>query len=82
MEFKSYNLQIDELETLIDTVKFVVIGSLVNEKVMEEEEADKWCQEHTVIIRKKSFFRTITDKWLKEKGETEGDILIVIKKVF
>ena len=43
MEFKSYNLQIDELETLIDTVKFVVIGSLVNEKVMEEEEADKWC---------------------------------------
>ena len=82
MEFKSYNLQTDELESLMDTIKLVIIRSLVTEKVMKEEEADKWCEEHTVIIRKKSFFRTITDKWLKEKGETEGDILIVIKKVF
>jgi hypothetical protein len=82
MEFKSYNLQTDELESLMDTIKLVIIRSLVTEKVMKEEEADKWCEEHTVIIRKKSFFRTITDKWLREKKEKENDILIVVKKVF
>jgi hypothetical protein len=80
MEFKSYSLQRDELEDLIDTVKLVVVGALVKEKIMKEDEADKWCEDHTIIIRKKTFFKTISDKWFNKKEE-KNDLLIVVKKV-
>jgi hypothetical protein len=55
--------------------------SLVNEKVLEQEQADEWCENHTVVLRSRSIFRTITQKWLKSE-KTEGDFVLVVKKTF
>jgi hypothetical protein len=71
----------EQLEDYSDQVKIAVMRSLVNEKVLEQEQADEWCENHTVVLRSRSIFRTITQKWLKSE-KTEGDFVLVVKKTF
>jgi len=69
----------EELEEYLDAVKPVIVRALVRDGFMESEEADEWCKQHTVLLRKKSFFRTLTDKWKKDE-EAEGSYIIVVKR--
>jgi hypothetical protein len=71
----------EQLEDYSDQVKIAVMRSLVNEKFFEQEQADEWCENHTVVLRSRSIFRTITQKWLKSE-KTEGDFVLVVKKTF
>ena len=79
MEVMTYTKE--QLEEYSDQVKIAVMQSIVNEKIMEKEQADDWCSNHTVILRKRSIFRTLTEKWLKSKKE-RGDFILVVKRIF
>jgi len=79
MEVMTYTKE--QLEEYSDQVKIAVMQSLVNEKIMEKEQADDWCGNHTVILRKRGIFRTLTEKWLKSQKE-KGDFILVVKRTF
>jgi hypothetical protein len=77
MEMMTYTKE--SLEEYSDQVKIAIMTSLVSEKILEQEAADEWCANHTVILRKKSIFRTLTDKWLKSEKE-RGDFILIVKR--
>lgn len=70
----------DTLEDYIDQIKVVIVGGLVRSGILGKDEADEWCENHTVILRKKSLFRTISDKWKSEKPDGSSDYVIIVKK--
>lgn len=65
-----------ELEDLMDNVKSVIVRDLVKKGLLSIEGAELYAATHTIIIRKKGFFRTVTDRWLKQK--TDGDYAIIV----
>ena len=69
--------------SIIENIKVVTLEALVTEKIIDEKVAEEWCENHTIILRKKSIFKTISNKWRKSKS-TEGNrsFMIVVKKVF
>ncbi len=78
MEVMTYTKE--QLEEYSDQVKIAIIHALVDEEVLEKDSADEWCENHTVILRKRSLFRTLTEKWLKSTKE-KGDFILVVKRV-
>ena len=66
-------------EIWADFAKAEVLISLVEEGLLDAEAAEEWAGTHTIIIRKKNFFRTITDRWRKA-DEAEGEYLLVVKR--
>ena len=77
MEMQLYNLTKEQMEDWFDHVKASVLVSLVREGALDEEWADRWAESHTLLLRRKSIFRTITDKWSKEKESDKLFILVV-----
>jgi len=80
-------MNIDKLEeTLLrrgsekeaDFVKTVILKRLVKDGLLGEEEADTWCASHTIILRKKSLFRTISSAWDKKEEIVDGYYYIVV----
>ena len=71
----------ENLETQADFVKRQVVGALVIEGLLEEEVADEWCENHTLIYKAKGFFRTLSDKWFKQQEDKDSMYWIVVKKV-
>ena len=69
--------------SIIENIKVVTLEALVTEKIIDEKVAEEWCENHTIILRKKSIFKTISNKWRKSKS-TVGNrsFMIVVKKVF
>ena len=65
----AYTLSPEELEGLADRVKVIVLDALVRKGLLDKDEADRWAANHTLIQRKKSIFRTISNLWSKEKEE-------------
>jgi hypothetical protein len=79
MYYQEFNIS---NEDLVETVKVSVLKSLIKQDLIDEDIAEEWCENHTIIFKKKSFFKTISDKWLKEKELSGNDTyLIVVKKV-
>lgn len=74
-----FNFTREELEDYIDAVKPVVVRGLVSSGLITDEEGEEWCENHTILLRKKNIFRTLTDKWKKDK-EADGRYIIVVKK--
>ena len=70
----------ENLEDNIDICKISILSALVKEKVIEKDVAEKWCEEHTIILRDKSIFRTLSDKWFNSNKE-KSPLMIVVKKV-
>lgn len=71
----------EQLESMSDQVKMSVVQAMVREGVLEADMADNWCKTHTVILRKKTFFRTITKLWSRESENSEGAYIVVVKLV-
>lgn len=76
-----YTLSSFDMEAIADHVKVVVIDAMMREGILSYEDAEEWCEQHTVLRRKKSIFRTLTDKWLKFKEEKDTNYWIVVKQV-
>ena len=73
-------LGLEDLSTHADTAKVAVIYALVIEEKMTLEDADEWCETHTVLAKRKSIFRTISSLWRNEE-EIDGVNYIVVKAV-
>ena len=78
---RTYVYDEKELEDLGDFVKTRILNSLVREGLINLETADTWCEEHTIVMRKKGFFRTILGSWNKSKENTDEHYWLVVKLV-
>ena len=74
-----YQLTKENLENTADEIKVVILSALVSGGYITLDAAEVWCENHTVILRKKRFFRTWSTRWRKEKED--GLVYIVVKKV-
>ena len=79
-----YKFTPDELEKFSDDVKAVVLQGLVNSKMLEEKVAYDWGIEHTVIIRKETFFKSIISKLYKPKetNTRPGFYCLIVKRIY
>ena len=68
-----------DLEQVADSVKIAIVKAMVTEKILTLEQAEEWCQNHTVLFREKTLFRTISNLWKKEVSQDY--YLIVVKSV-
>ena len=80
MAIEMYSMDTSRLEDYIDTAKITILTALASEGVMTTEDADVWAESHAVILRKKSIFRTISDKWKNKKAD-DSHYFIVVKKI-
>ena len=71
----------EDLEFFADVVKARVLSALVAEGALNIDFAEEWASTHTVLKRKKGFFRTLTDKWTKQEEEASTSFCIVVKEV-
>lgn len=77
----TWTLTKSDMEENYDQVKALILRTLVEEGAIEESLADNWCAEHTVILTKKSIFKTITDRFSKAEGSKDSYILKVVRSV-
>ena len=70
----------EDLEAHADTVKVAILQSLANEKIIDPQVAEQWCETHTVISRKKSLFRTLSERWRKEETEPGNAFYLAVKR--
>lgn len=76
----NFSFTSEELEDVLDQAKLIVLKALVKEDLMCHDMADYWCMTHTPILRKKSFFRTISNLW-KDDEVSSGLSLMIVKHV-
>ena len=76
-----YSHSIRDMEDTADQVKAMVLRAMVNDGTLSEEVADNWAGSHTVLYRKKGFFRTVCDKWWNTKAEPNTDHIIIVTLV-
>lgn len=77
MEMYSYTRS--DLEDTFDSVKVAILLALIKEDVIKAEAAEEWSRTHTVIVREKSFFRTLTNLWGKEGTKTSRFTILCVK---
>ncbi len=69
-----------ELEDKFDEIKILVLQGLIKEKIVNKTEANEWAETHSFVVRKKSVFRTLSDKWKNEKVEESSYTISLIQK--
>lgn len=65
-----YSLTKMDMEEQAETIKLTIFKALVRDGVIDFDVADKWCQTHSVILTKKTIFKTISNLW--EKKDSSG----------
>lgn len=70
-----------ELEDYLDQTKGVILNAMVSDGTLEKDAGEAWAREHTVIIRKKGFFRTISELWWNTKTEKGSTYILIVKGV-
>lgn len=77
-----WSLTNDDLNEQAEAVKVSILGALVTEKLITIEDAQKWAENHAVIIRKETKFRSLLRKLMKKK-ELNYETLhyVVVKSV-
>jgi len=75
-----YSMTQSDLEEFADQIKVAILMALADSDVIVMDDAREWAENHTVILRKKGIFRTLTDKWRKTE-EVSGHEVIVVGKV-
>jgi len=76
-----YTYDSTDLEDLADFVKVQIMRALVSEGYLSKDDADDWCEVHTVVMRKKSIFRTLLDRWKKAEEKDNTHHWHVVKMV-
>ena len=70
---------IEQLEQIADDIKVAIVDKLDKEKTFNENfDANEWCKTHTVLFRKKTFFKTISSLF-KDTKEIDGHYILVVK---
>ena len=68
-----------DIEENADVLKTIILKALVSDDLLDAEEADEWAATHTLIIRKKSIFRTLSGLWKKEQERDHEWYWIVVQ---
>jgi len=66
------------IEESADAIKAVVLTSLVKDGLLSFDDAEEYAKTHTVLYRKKSFFRTITNLWNKQEYDDDKFYFLVV----
>ncbi len=76
-----YSSSLRDIEEAADQVKSCILHAMVADGTLSEELAEEWAATHAVLYRKKSFFRTLSNLWHKQKEVTNGHNIIIVKLV-
>jgi hypothetical protein len=68
----------EDLEDAADLIKITVVEALVNDGYLTIEEGDAWCENTTIIMRKKGIFRTLTNLWKNKEETKDGFYYLVV----
>lgn len=77
----TYTFTNEQLEETLDTSKIIVLKSLIKEGMIDMDRAEDWCKNHTVLVKEKSFFRTISNLWRNTKKSSDSLVLIIVKRI-
>jgi len=72
-----FSLNKSDLEEVLDHAKTRLLVALVSEGALTLDMAEEWAATHTIVLRKKGFFRTLTDRWVNTE-DVEGNIMLVV----
>lgn len=75
---KTWTMTQSDLEDTADSIKAVIAEAMVDSGILAADAANKWCASHTLIMRKKNIFKTISDLWEKSE-ESKGMFFIAVK---
>jgi len=75
---ETFQLTKSDIEAWLDTAKVSVVTALAKEGYLSWEDVDEWAKTHTVIVRKKNIFRTVSNAWNKLE-ESDGNYILVVK---
>jgi len=78
-EVESWTVLKGEMEEYLDLAKALVLEKLALDGSLDQAMAEEWSATHTIILKEKEFFRTISNKWRKSKGLYRRYYLIVVK---
>jgi len=73
----TWNLHRDEMDDLADNAKALVVAALVDEGELDKDIGNEWCKTHTLVLRKKTMFRTLLEKIVQKESEQ----FVVVKRV-
>ncbi len=74
---QTFNYNQIELEDSYDQIKTVIIQHMIDDGLIDEKKAEDFCNDHTIILKKKNMFRTIGNKWVKSKESDSFYIHVV-----
>lgn len=77
----TYSLTKEDLEDWGESFKTAIVSALVSENIIELSVADEWCASHTVILKKKSIFKTISNLFSNATSEDRSYRLLVVKGI-
>lgn len=72
-----FKLTNSELEDILDQAKTIILLNLVHNKLLDMDTAEEYAIKNTIVLRKKSFFRTITNKW-KKSSERDSYFMVMV----
>lgn len=75
-----FSMTNEEMEDSADSVKAAILCALVKDGLIEEGVAESWAERTTVLHRKKSIFRTLSDKWRKAETKAGDYYYIVVSR--
>ena len=71
----------EQFEDALDGGKVVVLNALVSEGLIAEDVAEQWASCHTIRIRKKGLWRTLSERWTNAAPSSTGEYYVVVKDV-
>jgi hypothetical protein len=72
-----FNFTKEDLEEALDQAKAAVLLDLVYEGIVDFDTAERYATVKTVVLRKKGFFKTITDRWKKTEAD-DGYVMVIV----
>jgi len=79
MEYKIWKHTKEGLEEDFDVVKVSVLKALVRDGLLDGKTADKWCEEHGIVLLKKTIFRSISNLWRDDKEHVNNHFIHVVE---
>ncbi len=74
-----YSYSNEQLEDHADQMKSLTVRGLVESGIIDEEVAEEWAESHTLIKRKKSFFRAVSDRFFNGPDNSpSGELWMVV----
>jgi len=77
---ETFAMSKEDIESNVEAAKLIILGGLVHDSVMTQEAADKWAANHTIIFRKKPFFRRLINA-VKNPDTNSNDYSFVLVKL-